>query len=212
VGNLSFMKKLICIKCGNEALANSLCKDHFKLDAPLLRVKAVDIIVRCKKCQKYFVRGIKSETIEDAIDAATTIHTQPDTQINIDFKERGKKFYLKVNATKKENGVEVKDEEKVLIKLSTAMCIDCSRVSGGYSEAVIQYRANNEKDVEFLLSKSSFLKESKNGMDFFFTNKGEATKIAKDFRSKYAVIKTSKLMGKKKGKEIYKDFYSVKEK
>ena len=205
------MQEQICVKCGKVAVKNALCSEHFRPGEPLLRIRPSKQVQVCRKCGRFFSRGKEYGNLQDAVKAALSIAPKNKfVDVSVKVLERGGgKLFAEASAFGSEAGIPIKEIHKETLVLSKTMCLNCSRLSGGYNEAVIQYRGKDKKEAGEISKKCAFVKETEYGHDFYFLRKGDAAKIAKILRKDYTVKKTRKLMGQKKDRRIYKDFYSV---
>lgn len=125
-------------------------------------------------------------------------------------------------------GIDKKEEHKIELEEKKVLCSLCAKKSSGYYEAILQLRSegdiakNAENRVESLLSfaveqlerqdRDAFyrIKRIKEGINLYFSDKRSAEKIARLLKGKGARIKKSyKLVGKKQGKNIYRNIIAV---
>jgi nonsense-mediated mRNA decay protein 3 len=122
------------------------------------------------------------------------------------------------------------EKHQVFVRLKQNVCNVCSKQFGGYHEAIIQVRAEdrdlteNELDrivlfvfkmVENMQEKGQrgvFLAdygEEHGGFDFFLSNKQAAYNITKKLQEEYGgnIKKSSKNIGMKEGKQIYRNTF-----
>ena len=128
--------------------------------------------------------------------------------------------------------VEINEEHQLLVRLNKTVCDVCSKRFGGYHEAILQIRAENrelKKDeleqigvhvenlVEDLRAKGNRalfitdIGEEHGGLDFYLSEKGAGLVIAKSIKDQYggAIKQSSKNIGMKDGKQLYRITYIV---
>jgi len=89
-------------------------------------------------------------------------------------------------------------------------CPDCGRKTGGYFEAVLQFRGIDE---DFGVDENYVLKAEavRGGVDYYLTSLHHAKKVVEKFRKKgYGIVESSKICGIREGKTIYRLYYSIK--
>lgn len=199
---------MICAKCGKES-KEPLCDGCLASRNNLFDITNFSINF-CKICGKgtELKRRVKSEiktknTIDDVI---------------ISEKHVGNKVYLKVICKGKmdiDDRVIKKEEEKnILVTVTKKMCDNCIKVSGNYYEAVVQARGDDaekitKKTYDFLKEKIAAVEKIKEGYDIRITDKKAAALAVRFLRQKHSVTESFKLVGKKKGVELYRNFYAI---
>jgi len=101
-------------------------------------------------------------------------------------------------------------------------CLMCSRKSGGYYEAVIQVRdiscdilslVDRILDKIFALTGKDYITRIDNtdsGIDIYLISAKQASAYEKEFREHgFSIKRSSKLVGMKDGKDLYRHFLSV---
>ena len=213
---------MICIKCGSEA-KEVFCDDCFMQQHELFGIDNFSIIL-CSICGAYYdsrwnekkdFADIIKSTVSDKINTKHKI-----TNKIISFKTVGNKVYVTVECTGKIKPCKKpkKETKKIIIILKKRQCDICEKRSAGYYEAALQIRGI---DVEKLLKKALRLADEtnaavtgiakdKSGYDMRFMHKKEAGKIIAAMRKGHSIESSFKLVGEKKGKKLYRDFYVVK--
>lgn len=204
---------MFCVKCGREATMDNFCNDCFLERNELFTIKDF-VLFYCSNCKKYFDAG-SSVTIEDAIERRIKTDNLIKT-VGVETRILGNKVYANVicSGLIKPCKKLKTEEKKSLIIVRKLMCETCRRLSGNYYEAVIQVRGDYEKIMNKIkhLSKNAIIagvKEVDTGYDIRFVSKSQASSIAKDLRDDFDVKSTCKLVGEKKGKKLYRNFYAV---
>lgn len=110
----------------------------------------------------------------------------------------------------------VSQEIKVVIITKKRMCDACQKISGGYYEAVLQIRGDKKDEIARKIKKNmpesmiTGIKNLKEGYDIRIADKKIASKAASQLRKSFSVKESYKLIGDKKGKKLYRNFYAVK--
>lgn len=207
-----------CIKCGKrEAKIGYLCEECYNEEHELFKIKPFSMVV-CPSCGRYRIHEWKESP--DPIKSAVAERIKPLGKI-VDLKTKlekvGGRTFVKVEATgfippSTKPKVEAK---KVEIKIKKNLCPICVKKSGNYHEAVIQVRGENrDRLLKIILSSRSLeenvvsVKNLKEGYDIFVVDKKIAEERVKSVHG-ISVVKSYKLVGKKKGRELYRNYYAV---
>jgi len=206
---------LICPKCGAKSnekeFIGAFCADCFEFHVKL--PKAADIVVtKCKRCSKMFLGGVWQQFGDKKISKAVEKKCRGEfLEVAYDF-ERG---ILRFNV-EKEN-VRKTIERPFPLEVKIGICPDCSRMSGGYFEAIIQLRGDNfnrllqyAASLEKNLGQKTFISnvdETKDGVDLYVGD----SKIVVAYFNKRGIkcVISSKLFGRKEGKLLYRTTFLV---
>jgi len=215
---LKLVDNMKCIKCGKrEAKIGYLCEECYNKSHDLFKIKDFKMMI-CPVCGRYNVTSWNSS--DDPIKSAVMEKIKPIGKIidiKIDAKEKSGKQV--VNITAKgfiEPSTLLKTEKKTIkIQIKKKMCPICIKKSGNYYEALIQIRGNKrEKLMKIILDSEGIkknivrIKNLKEGYDIFVTDKHIVEKRIKNIKG-IKVIKSYKLVGRKKGKPIHRNTYAV---
>ncbi len=143
-----------------------------------------------------------------------------------DVKESSKKLYhipFTVKAKGKLDGIPVEISRSSAIKVRVELCADCSRRRGGYYEAVLQIRGEGPlgkeekaevrdaviKGLASMGDRRAFISdeaELKGGLDFYVGSAKAAKKMARGLKEEFGgrISESSKLVGMKDGKDLYR--------
>ena len=105
-----------------------------------------------------------------------------------------------------------KEAKRITITLKKRKCDVCTKLSGGYYEAVLQVRGDYENIfnlVKKYLPKTARIEKLRRGYDIRFLKKSDAAKAAKNLRG-FEIKKSFKFVATKKDKKLYRNYYSVK--
>lgn len=198
---------MFCIKCGKPAVKDNFCAEHFLEAQSLFDVKDFDMVY-CDLC------GLREKGIEEKI--GSSIRTKYRiTGKKILMKTVGNRVYATVTAKSKIKGLMKEETKKLLVMLRKKMCDMHVKLSGGYHEAVIQVRGDGKekilKSALRLLPENSInsIETLPEGYNIKIMRKANAAAAAKALRSKFNVKESYKLVGSKKGRMLYRNFYAV---
>ncbi len=198
-----------CIRCGKQLLSKKpvllLCEEC-SIKEKNEKKEEVSLVL-CRECFRYrlgkrwYTPRIVSDNVEKYIE-------------NI-FNERIVKIFR--------GGYET---ENKVIKLNYGICDECSRMHGGYYEAIIQLRGSNdflEKEEKRIISMVhssrmprnfiSKIVKVKGGKDIYLGSKKIAYKIVRSYDKKQYILKISHIFyGIRDGKKVSREVYLIKEK
>lgn len=216
------MRKALCALCGREAEVGSYCEKHWLQKQELFSAEGFTLI-QCGSCGRWFYREWRPksdllEAIRQAAVEAVKSKVKLDS-IKVSVRKAAGKYQVTVGAAGKiPPAISPKEEEKTItVAVKEQKCPMCVKILGKYHEAVIQLRG---KDIEGLADRVSKLARGmeyrfdrkKEGYNLYFVSKADARKVAAALRKKgFEVTESYKLVGKKDGKELWKDFYSIRQ-
>ena len=199
-------RKLLCIICGKSS-KDKFCENCFSKRNELFNVKNLKLNF-CENCNSYFEKN-KEQDINELI------------KKNIKSNNKIKKIKIKKNKIGNKiivniicigyiiNSLEKVENKNFYIFLKKRKCDKCSKMSGGYYEAVIQIR-NNLAMNKIKTNSNSFIEKVKNGYNIKFLHKKDAEIVAKNLKKYFRIVKTFKLAASKKGRMLYRNYFSVK--
>ncbi|MHC1566229.1 MAG: 60S ribosomal export protein NMD3 [Candidatus Syntropharchaeia archaeon] len=226
-----------CPKCGreDERLYDGLCEECFGEEITLFtHPKRIEIKI-CPSCGGSFHRkwkryeeGVFSSIIEDRI----RMHEDAEN-VKIEISEIKHPMETKLFLTNVEirasawiKGLQIQQKSQMEIFFKREMCKRCSRISGGYYEAIVQIRAENrfpsemectrseriarevlERDEDFI----SKVKRLREGLDIYVGSIKGARKVSKAIVEEMggSVRESPRLHGRKDGRNIYRISFSV---
>ncbi len=201
---------MFCIKCGKEAVAGNFCKKCFLDSNRLFAIR--DFTTRvCQNCGK-LEEGPIEEQIKKKIETKNRI-----TYVDIKSRQSGNRINADVACEGFIHPLKslVKENHKILITLKKTKCTQCVELSGGYYEAVLQVRGEQQERIMRKLEKMvdneniSRVIKLKEGYDVRLIKKSSAPKIARFLREYFTIKESYKLVGEKKGKRLYRNYYAV---
>jgi nonsense-mediated mRNA decay protein 3 len=236
------MNNTLCPKCGKPTtkLFQGKCKDCFLENFVLAEIAPVLHTKICSTCgarnvkNKWVDQGDLEEIVIQTAEDALFIHELAD-DIELYIEPRARtpylyKVHVEVDATLL--GEIFHQELETEVRVGRESCDMCSRISGGYFEAIIQIRATNripgdeEKQeciniagsvLERLINKGDRLAfissslEIKEGTDLYVGSSNAARHICKEIVSRLggSFTESASLQGRKDGKDMYRITYSL---
>ncbi len=218
---------MVCPLCGRKSEVGVFCSDCYMKKNLKVEVPPTIELTRCRSCDSFLVKGkwVKGVSEKDAALRAV----RESVQSNI--RRLDKAGVLKVEAEKSQKGyegivtVKLAGSEKKLktrVRVKNVACPDCSRISGGYYEAVLQLRGDVKREtlediiarVEKHKDRFSFvanIKKVKGGYDIYLGSKKSAEKIVKQFRGKAEIKKSFEDVGmdRQRGKKKHRFYYLI---
>ena len=201
---------MFCIKCGKNAVAGNFCKECFLKSARLFELKDFTMH-KCHGCGNFKEVSVKGQ-VEREIKTKNKL-----TSIDVKTKKTGNRLAATVTCSGFIPPLKsaVTEEKKVNITVKKFMCKKCVEISGGYYEAVIQVRGEKKDSLmnklHRMLPKNAVTTviPLKEGYDVRIRKKGFASTAVSYLRNRFEVKESYKLVGEKKGKKIYRNFYAV---
>ena len=206
----SFMKlQQTCIICGSPVFAKNLCEKCFLERHELFQVPEKIELRHCTSCGGYYDRTWINDNMEEILERkiiAKNDIVKKELKIvkgRVTFTCRG---FIKPSR-------KIKEEKKTsLLMIERRKCDDCIKMLSGYYQAVIQVRGENAekilKKVLSVIKEGITVEKIKHGYDVRFISKNTAFNVSRVLGN-FTIKKTYKLITEKKGKKLYRDFYSV---
>lgn len=209
---------MFCVECGREAekTFDGLCvrcyiksKNFFFLPTPIK-------IARCQHCGRYkkknrWIDYDPSKIIRDSV--------QIDEELEnplIKIESSNDLFLAKCQGFVM--GIPVEETHSTEIMVEKEVCDRCSKIKGGYFEAILQVRAANRdlsngeiERVNEIIKKAVKIEEINGGMDYYIEDKNQAESLAKLLKKEFCckMKKSASLTGRKDGRNVYRMTYLV---
>lgn len=236
------MNNIVCPKCGKSTtkLFQGHCKECFLENFTLAEIAPVMHAKLCPTCgarnvkNKWVDHGSLEEIVIRAVEDALFVHEMAE-DIEVYIEPRAQtpylyKVHIEVDALLLDEMFH--QELKTEVRVIRESCDMCSRISGGYFEAILQIRATNripsdeEKQeciniagsvLERLINKGDRLAfissslELKEGTDLYVGSSNAARHICKEITSHLggSFSESASLQGMKDGKDIYRITFSL---
>lgn len=237
---------LFCPRCGKETEQEGLCQACFLEKYVVFEVPRVIEATVCAKCPSYRVGELwvstRLKTFEELAKKAASKNIRLLLKINKDVREPVVSIasdFVSPNILKARVTVEgsiegrpVKTEADVEARVRKETCDVCSRIAGGYYEAIVQIRAQGrlptKKEVQRCLKLAddvmvkaersgdrlafvSDVFELPEGMDIYVGSTVSARQISRAIVDELGgtIIESPKLVGAKEGKGLYRVTFAV---
>ena len=203
---------IICPRCGRDSdsvpFIDAFCVDDYpvRVECPAkLEVKS------CKSCGDMFLKGewIRSNPRKIAVYIESKCKGDfEDATCDVDRQK------VKFLIVKGDNRIEV--ERPVIIEKNVTTCPKCSRISGGYFEAIIQLRGDQKKvakaaeSITKKLAKATFIaktEEKDEGIDIYAGSSKAVLQLMGELGLR--TLMTKKLVGREEGKQLYRTTFLV---
>lgn len=229
---------MFCVECGKDGpiYKDGVCIDCYLKNKTFTSGPVSVDLPYCSHCNslKYkntWTSEILSDILRRIIKNTFQISRELENiDINTDCKEAGNEYDCKVYITGFINNKEITEEHILKVYLKKTVCDVCSKMFGGYHEAIIQVRTTEKiptkqelKNMEsYVISivenmqakgnRGVFITDigkEHNGLDFFISNKGAAQVIIKNLQEKYGgkIKQSSKNIGMKDSRQVYRMTY-----
>jgi nonsense-mediated mRNA decay protein 3 len=203
------MSDLICPRCGRSSRGLRFI-EAFCIDCAPVRLECpqkVEIEV-CTRCLRIKLRGEWTPSSEKKIENILISRCRGEfVGFSYDHEAGQVEFEL---------GSGVKLRRDLLLEMKKTICQQCSRISGGYYEGIIQLRGNPEKAEKYAeklvgrLGKSTFIAkvdEKEEGIDIFVGSSKAVVSLMSDEGVKALI--TKKLIGRDQGKRLYRTTFLI---
>lgn len=208
-----------CFLCGKrtEKLIEGYCEECYNKKFSLIELPKSFSITACSKCDlvKIANKWQKFEP-EKFFKQKSKICGKID---KLEIKKQDNVF--KIICSGYLNGSEKLKEEmyEVCVKLNKIICPACSRLYGGYYEAILQLRGKISSNILDFISKKSRnllltdkkafyrVEQKKEGINIYFGSKGSANHIALELKNRFGceIKRSFKLFTKKDGRDVYRN-------
>ncbi len=204
------MTVLVCPKCGRTSDKVEFIDAFCIYDYPI-SIKTPDRVEleQCTRCGRIKIRGEWTPFTEKKVADMVLGRCKGDFEdSSYDMAYQTASFLLRKGAGRV--------ERKIPLDIRRTICPQCSRISGGYFEAIIQLRgdrAKGEKLAETLLKrleKKTFVtktEEKDEGLDLYIGNSKAVVALMGELGLK--VLITKKLVGRDEGKRLYRTTFLI---
>jgi len=206
------MVELVCPKCGNTSdrigFIEAFCVNCYPVS---IKVPPKIVIERCKACDRMRLKGewvrYSMKTVSDYVAGKC----KGDFQHAEYDPDEGVMIFTLVR-----DGKELKVRRNIEVEMKVVMCKQCSRISGGYFQGLIQLRGDPKKVgklAEKLLSrlqKRTFItkeEEKDGGLDLYVGSSKAVIELVAELKMKALI--TRKLVGVQQGKKLYRTTFLI---
>ncbi|HHQ45226.1 MAG TPA: hypothetical protein ENN13_03710 [Candidatus Altiarchaeales archaeon] len=200
-----------CPKCGRPA--KGLCIDCFLEDNP---VTLKDFRLEYCDCGLVFVHGVWRDDVDKAVKELVASKLRYPLELDkpmawVEYVLWGKHAKIHVHVAALYLGNKVERDYEWNIPVAKRICPDCVKLSSGYFEAVLQVRAEDFDKNWLDAGKIANVEPVAGGHDIYLIDNGYAKRLSQSLSEKgYLVTHSSSLYGKKDGRDVYRNFYSIK--
>lgn len=203
---------LMCPKCGKtnneEKFIESFCADCYEFR---IKYPAREEFQKCKNCSLIFFRGEWQRSNARRMNEYIIRKCKgefSDAELDLD---RG---FILFSIKKGERIHRI--EKQIDIKFVNSVCVDCSRISGGYYEAIVQLRGDEKKVSKYFRTLQNMLRrvtfiskieEVKGGFDIYSGSSIKTQEILSTLGLNYLISR--KLVGRNEGKKVYRVTFAV---
>ncbi len=229
-----------CSVCGEvtDELIENKCRRCYASEKRLIKIAPRLETKACRHCRRYLRNGkwtvakdeksMLEEAARASLEGSIRVEMKApslDIQVREPVRTSASVYSIPITVTARGRiqGLEIEASESAEVRLSYGICDECSRLRGGYYEAIVQLRgpaplgeAEREKFDRFVserVAKSgdrrafiARIEDLHEGLDFYLGSAKLARKVARALRGKYGgtITESAKLFGKKEGKELYR--------
>jgi len=175
-----------------------------------------EIVIPYCTCDQHHSDGGWSDKVKNDVEeiVLASIEAPEDVKVKgvkvTDVKRIGGGFSIKLDAHGAYNKEKFSSELHFTVKTVPDECTVCTLKRSGYYEAVLQVRTGDDVpdfDQKFVCD----VRKVRGGWDYYLTSGNYATQTARELKLKGFNVKgSSKLYGKKDGKDVYRLYYSIK--
>ena len=222
-------RKAPCLVCGKTAEIEALCEEHWVEKQELFSLEPFTM-ESCDQCGRWKgLKGrewIKAGNLSESIIQAVKDHVKPAfdakmSDITVTIRQLGENnpgialVSAMVTGFIEPANTEVKRIVEIRVKIHWIKCDLCVQLNGRYHEAVLQLRGDAKESlvdiVKEVTSQMHYrVEEKKEGPNVLFVKKGDGNKVVKELKQRgFAIKRTSKLVGQKKDRRLYRDVYAV---
>jgi len=204
------MTEHICPLCGarsgEKRFIEAFCIDCYPAN---IKLPGKMVIERCKHCERMRISGKWIPYDEKKIGAYVVGKCKGDfSEAYYDLETQKAAF------TVDKSGAQI--EKRITVEIATTVCPECSRISGGYFEAIVQIRGDPYKVEKYAAKLMDRLKEitfitkteeKHGGVDIYAGKSKPVVAMFNELGTK--VLITSKLVGVSQGKRLYRTTFLV---
>lgn len=175
-----------------------------------------DVRVFSCKCGSLRHRHQWNATLEDVSKTITSLVKVPfelrPARVSMKPELSGGELNLAITVEGSYNGVKFRREITKKTKVQNTTCPTCSRKSGGYYEAILQFRCTIPK-VPLDEGQVAKVESVRGGLDYYILSNNYAKAVASQLRRRgYNIKQSEKTFSRRDGREVYRVSYSIKEK
>jgi nonsense-mediated mRNA decay protein 3 len=204
------MSDLVCPRCGRRSgqveFIESFCVDCYPVNIKMPERLELE---QCTRCQRVHLRGEWTPYSERKLSDYVISRCKGDfDSAGYDAQRQVAVFIMKGNGAK--------IERSIALDMKKTICQQCSRISGGYYEAIIQLRGDPLRVLGYSemllkkLQKRTFItkeEEKDGGLDLFVGNSKVVVALMGELGIKTLI--TKKLVGRDQGRRLYRTTFLI---
>ncbi len=203
---------IICPRCGatnaQKQFIEAFCIDCYPVDITLPKEILFDV---CKRCDR--IRSGREWVKQDNEEISRTVLRKCKGSFSRAYYDRNANLITFV-ISKGPKSISIIRRAPVTFQVT--ICPDCSRLSGGYYEGILQLRGDRKKvekyarTIQRRISETSFVsrvEENRDGIDLYFGSTPAMVEVLGELQLTYRI--TKKLFGMKEGKTMYRSTIAV---
>lgn len=202
------MRTYPCIVCGSPA-TNTLCDKCFLERNDLFAAPEKIILNKCPSCGLYHMKRASGEDLEDILLSLISSQSQI-VKKSVGIKHDRAVFsctgYVRPRNLRKE------ETKTSLLRITSKKCDNCTKLLGGYYEAVFQIRGPMKEKIlskaAGIAGNTALVRHNPDGYDVRFADKNRAESVSRLLKS-FSIKRSYKLVGQKKGKKLYRNYYAI---
>jgi nonsense-mediated mRNA decay protein 3 len=203
------MSQLQCPKCGKPS--RGVCAECFIRDHPIAVRQET---FRDCGCGLGFFKGKWYEDRQELLMDLAKRSVMPPSGANLKIigvaaEKRTGRLHIVAHVQGSYSGSVFKTDVKWDIKPEEVKCDTCVKLGTGYYEAILQLRDGIELDLDE--KQISSVERTRGGLDYYIISMNYAQgRVVELINKGFLVKQSSKLYGKKNGKDVFRFYYSIK--
>jgi NMD protein affecting ribosome stability and mRNA decay len=204
------MSDLQCPKCGKPS--TGVCTECYIKDHPI-QVKLQNY-KECMECSQTYFKGRWYEDRDEMMRelARRSIYPPSGTRatvLDVKWEQLSNRVEVEAKVQGNYGGSFYKQAVKWDLRPERVKCQTCVKLGSGYYEAVLQVRDGLEIDLDS--RQVGNFESTRGGTDYYMISMDYAQKRVSELIAKgYLVKQSTKLHGKKNGKDLFRFYYSLK--
>ncbi len=219
-----------CPRCGKTVEKvfgkNNVCTDCFRETEDFVEVPEEVRFVQCSVCGNYRIKNVwkKYESDEKMVYDVLKQFEKEDVEMAVSYQRRGERIFSELIMEVEENGETVRQVKNIVLTPEKKQCKKCSRVHGGYFEAILQLRGKiNQNMLGDLMEKAgrrtfkdksdfvSNVEEIHGGYDIYVSSLKMVRGILEDLKKDFNVEEnwSREIVGRSDGEEVYRTVVSA---
>jgi nonsense-mediated mRNA decay protein 3 len=204
------MPDLLCPKCGKPS--RGVCRECYIRDHPIL-VKP-ESYKTCTECGQAIFKGRAYDDRDELLMDVAKKSVCPPAGIKaqvvgVKGEEGSGQVAMCANVQGVYDGSRFSQDVKWSLRPEKFKCVNCVKLGSGYYEAILQVR--DDIDIDLDPKYVGSIERTRGGVDYYMISMEYARQKMSELVDRGFLVKTSsKLYGKKNGKDVFRMYYSLK--